>query len=534
MRKIYALITIMQFLLALTAAAQVPGTLDTTFNGTGKFIHDYGFQDNLSDVKVQPSDQKIVITGTAITTSFSGKLLVARLTTDGVFDTTFNGTGSLIIPDFNESYGYECQIKSDGKILIAGAAADPQFQFSMVVLRVNEDGTIDSTFGTNGMVVPEISTGDDFANAMVEQPDHKIVLAGTALDSAARNEPVVVRLNENGSIDSTFGVNGVVRIPVTEIDNELNAVVIQPDGKIVVSGHWDMGLTSGGQFDFDVIVARFNSNGSVDSTFGLNGMVLTSASIDNIDDAFGMQLTADGNIVVSGFTTQPNYTYDALLLQYDSTGTLDAGFGNNGIVIFDNAVQDVAYDVELQGDGKILIGGTSGGFFFDDRDYLLARYNMDGSVDTTFGTNGFTLTTIYTGFDEANGMAIQQDGKIILAGKGYNGSQNDIAVTRHLNDFASGISEPITSGNMQVFPNPVLSGQVITITRESGFASNTSIGIYDLSGKEVGNITTSNLSAAQNQLTFQLPKQLVPGFYFLRAVSENSVNSICKILVTGN
>ena len=534
MKSLYTLITILQILLALAANAQTPGTLDTTFNGTGKFTHDYGFQDNLTDVKIQPADQKIVVTGTAITSSFSGKLLVARLTTDGSFDTTFNGTGSLIIPDFNESYGYECQIKSDGKILIAGAAADPQFQFSMLVIRFNTDGTIDSTFGTNGMVLPEISTGDDFATAMAEQADHKILLAGTALDTAARNEPVVVRLNEDGSIDSTFGVNGVARIPIIQIDNEINAICIQPDGKIVVSGHYDMGLTTGGQFDFEVLVARFNSNGTIDSTFGTNGVTLTPVSVTSIDDAFGMQITADGNIVVSGFTTQIDFSYDALLMQYDSTGVLDANFGTGGVVIFDNDIQDVALDVELQGDGKILIGGTSGGFFFDDRDFLLARYNDDGTVDASFGNNGFTLTPIFAEFDEANGMTIQQDGKIVLAGKGYNGSQNDMAVTRHLNDFASGISEPAIVASMKVYPNPVTSGQTVTITNESTFANHTTISVYDVLCNQVVHFIAENNGSQNNQLTFQLPQNLVPGLYFLRTAGEKFPDSVCKILVAGN
>ncbi|HMT30132.1 MAG TPA: hypothetical protein PKD91_12715, partial [Bacteroidia bacterium] len=130
--------------------SQNAGSLDTSFNSTGIFTHDYGFQDNITDVKIQPADQKILISGTAINTAFSGKLLVARVLPGGGFDPSFNGTGSLIIPDFNESYAYESVIKNDGKILVAGAAADPQFQFSMLVIRLNEDGTIDSTFGTNG------------------------------------------------------------------------------------------------------------------------------------------------------------------------------------------------------------------------------------------------------------------------------------------------------------------------------------------------------------------------------------------------
>jgi len=326
----------------------------------------------------------------------------------------------------------------------------------------------------------------------------------------------------------------VARIPIIEIDNELTSILIQPDGKIVVSGHYDNGLTTGGQFDFDVLVARFDSTGIADATFGTAGVVLTAASVDNIDDSFGLGITPTGNIVVSGFTTQPNYSYDALLMQFDSAGVLDANFGTNGIVIFDNAVQDVAYDVDVQSDGKILIGGTSGGFFFDDRDFLLARYNNDGSMDTTFGSNGFVLTTIFNAFDEANAMAIQQDGKILLAGKGNDGNVNEIAVTRHINDLASGISDPININTFQVFPNPAFTNSKITVKATTAFLSTPTIQIFDLAGKLVVENIIGNLSGMENQLTVQLPLQLVPGFYFLSITGQNIHASVCKIMVTGN
>ncbi|MBK8875925.1 MAG: hypothetical protein IPN13_19345 [Bacteroidetes bacterium] len=188
--------------------AQNAGDLDTTFNSTGKYTYDYGFVDNATNVAVQPADQKIVVSGTALTPAFSGNLMVTRLLPNGTVDNGFGVNGSLVFTNFNESYAYATMIRNDGKILLAGAKADPSFQFSNLVIRLNEDGTIDSTFGINGFATPEISTGDDFAYAAVEQPDHKILLAGTALDAGFNNQPCVVRLLENGSIDSTFGVNG--------------------------------------------------------------------------------------------------------------------------------------------------------------------------------------------------------------------------------------------------------------------------------------------------------------------------------------
>ncbi|MBL0071445.1 MAG: hypothetical protein IPP34_06375 [Bacteroidetes bacterium] len=172
----------------------------------------------------------------------------------------------------------------------------------------------------------------------------------------------MVSLLENGTIDSTFGVNGVYRMTVAENDNELTSIALQSDGKIVVSGHIDNGLTTGGQFDFDILVIRLNSDGTPDATFGTNGITITSNGIQNVDDAFGTIVSSTGDILVSGFSTQPNFSYDAILLKYDTTGVLDPAFGIGGIVVFNENDFEVGFDLAEQADGKILLAGNSGDF----------------------------------------------------------------------------------------------------------------------------------------------------------------------------
>lgn len=531
MKKVYSILTLLQLCAVLSVTAQTAGTLDTTFNSTGIFTFDYGFQDNLTDVKIQPLDQKIVVSGTAITPTFSGKLLVARLLPEGGFDSTFNSTGSLIIPNFNESYAYETVIKSDGKILVAGAAADPAFQFSMLVMRLNEDGSLDSTFGTNGMVVPEISTGDDFAYAMAEQPDHKIVLAGTALDVNFNNAPVVVRLMENGEIDSTFGTNGQAYIPPVFIDNELNGIAIQQDGKIVVAGHFDNGLTGSGQFDFDILVARFNSDGTADSTFGINGVVKTGTTVGYVDDAFDLQITPDGNILVAGFTTLANFGFDALLLQYDSTGTLDVNFGNGGIVQYHYGDMNVAFDVEVQNDGNILIAGCAGQFPPNDNNFLLARYSSAGVPDITFGTNGVTITPISPNYEEALGMALQADGKIVLAGKSNNGLQNDIAVARFTNDVSSAMNEVSSLKTFHVYPNPLSKYHSLSVQFEMVKDGAVSVELFDVFGSLVKVLDFGTLNSGIYKKEIQLPAHISSGAYLLKFNGIDQIPVFQKLIV---
>ena len=500
--KSFSCLLLMAFLTA-NLAAQTPGTPDSSYNLTGKFSYDLGFQDNLQDVIVQ-SDGKIVSGGTAINPAFSGQLLVIRQLADGTLDNTFNDSGIVIFNQYTESYAYDLAERDDHKLLIAGAKADPSFSFAALVIRLLPDGTPDSSFGVNGFAEINLSTGDDFAYAMQEQPDHKILLAGTFTNPLFQNQPVVIRLLENGTPDSTFGVNGVAYIPVIETDNRLNSLSLMSDGRIVVSGHYGKPLTGTGQFDFDMLIARLNSDGTFDASFGNNGMVIDTVSTDYVDDLFGMDITADNEIFVSGYTTNQDFSFDLIALKYDSTGTRDSSFANNGLYRFDNDVQDVGLDLQLQADGKILIAGTSGGFFFDDRDFLLMRLNTDGSPDVSVGGTGYTLTTILNDFDEANGMTIQSDGRIILAGKTFNGTNNDVAIARFFADYTVGVPDAANNSSVHIFPNPVKQGAVLFLQGVKGVVQ-----LYDLQGKCVFDGIAND--------SFRVPTSLHPGFYFLYA-----------------
>ena len=146
---------------ALSLLAQ-PGSLDPTFATAGKYVQNFGANDNLTCVKVQP-DGKILAAGTAIDANFSGKLLVVRLNPDGTLDSGFDGDGTLVVNAFNESYAYDLFVQADGKIVVVGTRYDGNFSASMLALRLNVDGTLDTSFGTGGYSEPNVSTGDDFA-----------------------------------------------------------------------------------------------------------------------------------------------------------------------------------------------------------------------------------------------------------------------------------------------------------------------------------------------------------------------------------
>lgn len=523
-------ITTLCILISFAVTAQTAGSLDSTFNSNGIYTYDFGFHDNLNDVTVQP-DGKIVCTGVALNAGFAGVLKVMRLNIDGTPDNTFgiNSVFSILIG--NETYGYESFVQPDGKIIVAGITYDANYYADWLLLCLDSTGVLDSSFGTNGITMVDFFTRDDFAQAITFQADGKIVVAGTITDTINYfNNPSIVRFTENGIIDSTFGVNGVVTIPAIDIDNELTSIAVQADGKILAAGHYSKVFT--GAMDFDILVIRVDTNGVPDATFGNNGVVKTSIN-GGIDDSFGMELDSAQNIIVAGFTTLPfTLTLDMVLLKYDSTGTLDPNFGTAGIVTFNNADEDVAYDVKIQPDNKIVVGGSSGLSFFGPRSLAVWRYLPDGTPDNTFGTNGFVTTAINPDFQDLNGIALQPDGKIVGAGRTYNGSQNDIAVVRYLNDVSTSVVEAINKNAFTVFPNPVSQNGWITLNYELKNERHTQIEFYNLTGSKIAFIQPEVSLQGNHTIEIRVPARLVPGIYFVKVTGEEAVSSTFKLVVS--
>jgi uncharacterized delta-60 repeat protein len=497
--------------------AQLPLRPDSTFNTDGIYQQDFGFQDNLTAVTIQPQDNKIIAVGTAINqTTFGGKLLVIRLNPDGTPDLSFNTTGSVIINTYNESYAYAAQVLPTGKILVAGAVANKQFQFSACAILFNSDGSIATEFGNNGVFLSAATPGDEFAYSMAIQSDQKIVLAGSAGDDQFRAMPAIWRLNADGTPDLSFGNNGVTLMTVENSDNDFSSVLIESSGAIVASGHYDQGLTSGGQQNFDFLTARFLSNGTPDINFGGDGYIETPISFEYSEEAYGMLIAEDGNIVVSGYTLAADLTYDFALMKFRTDGSLDASFGNNGVAIHNLGSGDVIYDMTLQ-NGKFLCAGTSGSGF-DDLDFTMVRFNPNGTLDADFGDNGALLTDIAGGFDEANGLAIQQDGRIVLAGKGNNGLQNDAVVVRYTDQINDVGLEKLENLELQLFPNPAARGSWINL-----LGLNSSVGSIQLLDLQGRTIVESQLNQVSSGHGFEIPSNISSGMYIIQISSQNKI-----------
>jgi uncharacterized delta-60 repeat protein len=388
-------------------AGAVPGALDPSFGfGDGKVLTNMtGGFDAAVEVAVQ-SDGKLVAAGQA---GGSGqRIALARYDADGGLDLSFGGDGKVFT---NLTGGldsaYEVVLQGDGKIVVAGVAnllGDARF----ALVRYNEDGTLDTTFGGDGKVTTNLTDWRDFANGLVVQADGKLVAVGRAGGSGGRF--ALARYESDGGLDPSFGGDGKVTTNFANGNDLVDTVAIQADEKIVVAGAAN-GSNSHPFRRF--ALARYNLDGTLDPGFGGDGKVTTKFSeLSRGAGAYALALQSDQKIVAAGFAG-----HRVGVVRYDVNGALDPTFGGDGKVRTDfGGGTDFAEDLVIQSDGKIVAAGGANSEGANSR-FLLARYNVNGALDTTFGGDGKVTTNFSAGLDIAFSVAIQpSDDRIVAAG----------------------------------------------------------------------------------------------------------------------
>jgi len=295
-------------------------------------------------------------------------------------------------------------LQTDGKIVVAGFSfngANDDF----AIARYNSDLSLDSTFGTGGIVTTAIGPGSDRAFDVAIQGDGKIVVVGSVFTGSSLDFGVV-RYNVNGALDTAFGGTGIVLAPVGPLDDEATSVAIQSDGRIVVAGSSQNGA------DYDFAVVRYDATGSLDLSFDFDGMATTAFGAGS-DLAEDVAIQVDGKIVVAGYSYNTNY--DFAVARYLPDGTLDGAFDVDGRVTTTVGLSDdLARAMAIQSDGRIVLAGSSSSGGGDD--FALVRYNSDGSLDPLFDGDGKVVTAVGAVNDSAQAVAIQPDGKILTAG----------------------------------------------------------------------------------------------------------------------
>jgi uncharacterized delta-60 repeat protein len=323
------------------------GSLDTTFGTNGVVENTYcnlftGGSYSCYDMVVQ-NDDKIVMMGLRQTND-GNNYWIARLLPNGGIDSSFNTTGLLHLSfGTPQDRGTCVTVQPDGKILVGGTSGTTAQFFT--VARLLSNGTLDTTFGVNGVAQYTFSGLECFVNSIALQPNGKMVLGGYTVTATHAKDFGLMRLNANGLLDTTFGTNGKVITTLSDTRSDIiDKVLIMPNGKIVVGGYTSF------ESDPKLAAARYLPNGVLDTSFGINGIIINEYTSTNCDIA----LQADNKLImVGGFDS-----FYFRVLRYTENGILDTGFGTNGLVTVFDPAQSYAARVLIQLDNNIVVTGT--------------------------------------------------------------------------------------------------------------------------------------------------------------------------------
>lgn len=427
-------------LLAVTGVSAASGSLDKGFNGDG--LVTTVFANNT--VHAKAFDVTTLSDGTLIAVgSANFDFALAKYTKDGALDSNF-GTNGKVTTDLGNTgqasdEAYSIAIQSDGKIVVAGGTTTDGGDYQFALVRYNSDGSLDTTFSTDGKVITDLGSAFDSATAVAIQSDGKIIAAGSENLGDNNDVLAVLRYNTDGSLDTTFDTDGIITTTLGGFYVFGNSVVLQPDGKILVGGESESNGVR------DLFMARYNSDGALDTSFDGDGIVTTDYKSQE-DRGGYLALLPNNKILTAGYYIGNNGSGNGYftLTRYNSDGSLDTSFGTNGKT---NMMVGDAYtmveDIALQFNGKIVLAGYRSDPSNMKLNFAVACFRSDGSPDTSFGTNG-QLATDFGDYEDdvANAVTIQPNGAIVVAG--YRSWSLDNTVYSFGFALARYIGEPFT------------------------------------------------------------------------------------------
>ncbi len=304
-------------------------------------------------------------------------------------------------------------------------------------------GTLDSTFGTGGIVVHAAAAGatngNDVGRKMINDSLGNIYVTGYSLNSAGNNDMVIWKYDSTGSLDASFGTGGIAvsdgAAGGTNRDDVGNGIALDGSGNIYVTGY-----SVNGAGNNDMVIWKYGSTGSLDASFGTGGIVVINGAAggNGNDQAYGIVLDSSDNIYITGPSVTSAGDYAIVTLKYDSTGSLDASFGTGGIAVSNGAAGgtnnfDESYGITLDSSGNIYVTGYSRNIA-NNNDMVILKYDSTGSLDASFGTGGIAVSdgaaTGTTGWELGNEIVLDNSGNIYVTGTGTN-SNNDMVIWKY-------------------------------------------------------------------------------------------------------
>jgi len=443
------------------------GSLDSSFDSDGIVTMDINNSNDVMKSIITQPDGKIIVVGYS-SNSVMDNFCLVRFNSNGSIDLSF-GINGIVITNFSyTSIASDVALQLDGKIVVVGHTwSGTENQFALA--RYNGNGTLDTSFGNLGIVSSSFINKNAIARTIKIQNDGKIVVAGHIYTlNNDFDEFAIARYTTYGALDPTFGNAGQVTTnfgPLTR--NWINSIELQDDGKIV----------AGGFSDYLFALVRYNSNGTLDFSFGASGLVTTAIPNATLGFINAVAIHSDGSIFGGGFSvdTFSNFT----VAKYNSLGNLDNTFGINGIIVSQiSTQQDGIKDILIQADNKLLVAGNT--YENSVFQFALARFDSVGNPDATFGTNGVVKTLIDPDFNLLESIILQSDGKILATG--FIGNYPyDIAVARYSSGVLSEIEQTVSIENISIYPNPTIDKLVISFMPKN--KENVFIKMFDSQGQ---------------------------------------------------
>lgn len=500
-----------------TSLPEGMGSLDKSFNKTGKKTIKVEEASAAFSVALQ-SDGKIVVAGYSRSSGNNDNFLVMRFNTNGTLDKTFGKSGKVITDSGTNDHFTSIAIQDDDKIVIAGYTNINDLLNEMVLFRYNANGSIDKKFGTGGKIFTDANGQNTSPAKVVVQPDKKIVVAATT-GNGSNSDYVLFRFKPNGDPDPNFGTAGKV---ITDLGNNEVAkdMLIQPDGKIVVGG------TSGEYPTTDMLIVRYNKNGTFDNKFGTGGKVYTD--FGGSDYLNSIAILQNSKIIAGGTSIMPpNNGQVITLAKYRPSGDYETSFGTGGLYTYIDSNYDlIPSKMVLDKNKDIIVGGYAINGT-NDYDVLLMRFLGNGRIDSALGYQGKVFTDFgYTG-DFLYSMTVQDDNKVIAAGP----SSDKIFLSRYIIDSippskgfitqkkSNSYLQPKAPG-LSLLPNPVKDILLVTGMQPS---VSKHLFITDITGRTIQQFTTTAGSFSCNV------NKLLPGMYFI-GVSENNKTNYLKFV----
>jgi len=495
------------------------GMLDDTFASGGKLYLDFGtYESEITSLITQP-DKKIIAAGVFHNHGTNQKYFIVRYNVDGSVNSTFGVEGMVVNPFDERPRINSLLLQPDGKILAMGTIYSDGAEYSKSFLvRYNPNGTLDENFGNQGFVINDASV----INAFSVQSDGGIIVATDRIPFTL-NQCQLIRYKSDGSIDSNFGVDGTVDTTIDSQGVSVKAIVVLPDGKILVGGAF------GDSQNRNVAVLRYANDGAIDPTFGTVGVKIID--LEPVDEVTAMKVQTNGNIVISLSSyhiDEGMYVFNHQLACLMAEGDYDLNFGNNGIA----KLLAPCAAMELQANGKIIVAGSyDSGIYANPVVIGLSRYQSNGLADSDFGNNGLVTTSAGNNTrGAATSVAIQMDGKIVV---GATFSEAYLSSHPHTLVLRYGSGETLTDGsnlsfqknNFLVYPNPVK--EILNLDFYLDQPAVLSANLYNAAGKKVANLLEDKaFNNGFGTQQFQVSEHLPQGVYFLKITNGTNTTNI--------